>query len=312
MATQTYVKPTNNPYQVGQLQSEINSDPSIVPSCTEVSGVGEDLTLTFAAPLSTDEEAALDALILAHIPEPQSVDAVMFPLSEIDGKKLAVHTSSKPYVPGIKTYAVWTGCGDDVDGTTDIGDGPLVHLDAEVGTPMKSVDVKFLPEAGRVWIHEGYLMFDGGGEGDHMSADICAEPTPTQFQANIDYIFENNWMKPAPGGPGTGTHGLAANPILVPRTFSKDGWWDFDGTNLSFNAEQKGAYHISDIERTVHRYINRIPCTGSSYGYFTMSSNETTELPAGYFMRITQHNVSDTSWHASVIMEIYRERTHDP
>ena len=227
-----------------------------------------------------------------------------------------MHSSPKPYVPGKRTYAVWTGCGDDIAGD-DIGDGPMVHLDAEAGVATKHVDVKFLPDAGRVWIHEGYLMFDNGGEGDFMSADIRAYATPLQQSVALDLeLVDNgkgsNWVVFASGGPGTGTHGFNGTPVLLPRSFSHDGHWNYDGTNLTPAPAQDGDFNICDAEMIVHRYINRIPTTGSSYGYFTMSSNETTELPAGYYMRIIQHNVSDTVWHASVIMEIYRERTHDP
>lgn len=238
------------------------------------------------------------------------------PKSELDGTKLAVHSSPKPTVAGVRTYAVWTGCGDDIAGN-DIGDGPHVEFNSEVDTAQKHVDVEFLANAGRVWIHEGYLRFEGGGVGDYMSADIRAKATPLQTSVDLDYeLVDNgkgsNWVKLAAGGPGTGTHGFAGQPVLLPRSFSADGHWDYDGTNLTPNLAGTGGYHICDAEQVVHRYINRIPCQGSSYGYFTMSSNETTELPAGYYMRIIQHNVSNTVWNASVLMEIYRQRTHDP
>lgn len=307
MATYNKTK-TGGSYQVGQLQQEINADAGIVPSCLSVAGSGENLVLEFAAALSAGEETTLDALILAHVPNPQSVDVDQLPLSELDDTKLAVHASQKPYVPGIHSYAVWTGSGDDIAGN-DIGDGPLVHLDAEPGTPVKTVDVEFLANAGRVWIHEGYLKFDDGGEGDYMSSDIVARATPLQTSTDLDYNIVDDWLVYA--GPGAGTHGLAGQPVLCPRTYAHDGDWNYDGTNLT-PAAGDGEYKITTVERIVHRYINRIPCSGSSYGYFTMSSNETTELPQGYFMRISQHNVSDTVWHASVIMELYRERTHDP
>lgn len=234
------------------------------------------------------------------------------PKSELDGLKIAVHSSPKPYVPGSRTYAIWTGAGDDIGGGV-IGDGPTLHLDMQVGQATTSVDVKFLADQGRVWLHEGYLKFTGAGDGDFMNASVVAEPTALQQSVQLDLEVTDNWIKFAAGGPGTGTHGFADPTAitLVPRTFSKDGDWNFDGTNLT-PASGDGLYKISDIERTVHRYINKIPCYGDCSTYFTMSSNESTELPKGYFLRITGHNVSNSDWHASIIMEIYRERTFQP
>ena len=88
------------------------------------------------------------------------------------------------------------------------------------------------------------------------------------------------------------------------------GDWNYDGTNLT-PASGDGEYKMANVEKIVHRYIHKIPCCGT-VPYFTMSSDETTELPAGYFLRITAHNVSLTTWNASVIVEIYRERTFVP
>ena len=136
--------------------------------------------------------------------------------------------------------------------------------------------------------------------------------TPVQDAQNLDLVIEDDWIKYSPSGPGTGTHGFGGSPVLVPRSFSKDGDWDYDGTNLTPNFTSTGGFKISSIERNVHRYINKIPCCGSCPTYFSMSSDETTELPAGYFLRINVHNVSNGTWHADVIMEMYRERTHIP
>jgi hypothetical protein len=231
------------------------------------------------------------------------------PLSDLDGTKLAVHSSSKPTIAGT-TYAVWAGAGDDIGGNA-IGAGPITQFTSAISTAIKTVDVEFLSTAGRIWLHEGYLTFKGGGLGDYMSADVVAKATALQTSVDLDYEISSNWVKAAAGGAGTGTHGWAGTPVLIPRSFSKDGWWDYDGVTLTANATQTGGYHISDIERIAHRFFNRVLCFGDSYGYFTMSSDEATELPAGYLMRITQHNVSDTVWDASIVMEIYREKTVD-
>lgn len=236
------------------------------------------------------------------------------PLSDIDdGKKLAVHPTYKPRVEGLTTYAVWCGNGDNPS-TGEIGGGDLLEFDMTTGTATVSKDMKFHPDNGRVWIHEGYLKFEGGGSGDYLCAEFRSEATPLQTSVNLDLEITDNWIHLAAGGAGNGTHGWAdADKIaLIPRHFSQDGDWDYDGVTLTPNVGGTGLYKISDIERSVHKFINKIPCRGSSTTYFSMSSDETAELVANYFVRVSCHNISDTNWTASAIVEIYRERTAIP
>lgn len=232
--------------------------------------------------------------------------------------KLAVHSSAKPEPVGHSTYAVWAGCGDDLtqeDERLSIGGGELLSFNMTYGTPLVSKDVKFDPRHGRVWIHEAYLKFENGGVQDYLTADIIAPATPlltgSPLPGSADYIVEDDWVKYSPGGPGTGTHMLAGMPVLMERPFDKDGDWDYDGVNLTPNFAGTGQYKITAAERVAHRYFNKVPLFGSSTTYFTMSSDETAELPIsmGYFIRINVHNASNSNWNLSAIMEIYRERT---
>ena len=236
------------------------------------------------------------------------------PISDLDGKKLAVHTSSKPYIEGQTTYAVWTGSGDNIMSGM-MCDGDILEFDNVTGTAEVSIDVKFNQAMnGRIWLHEGYLKFEGGGAGDYMDAKIIAMATPLQTAVNLDLIITDNWITYSTGGAGTGTHGFAdANQIvLIPRAYSNDGDWDYDGTNLTPNFTNTGGYKMSDVEQIVHKYMNKLPCRGSSHTFFSMTSDDTTELLQNYYMRITTYNNSDTNWFATVIMEIYRERTYNP
>lgn len=233
------------------------------------------------------------------------------PISELDGVKIAVHSSPKPIVNGVTTYVVWTGSGDHPD-TGLICGGELLEYNLEPGLAQKSIDVKFNQAInGRVWIHEGYLKFENGGNGDHFIAEILSEPTPLQTLVNLDLVVDSNGII-SYAGPGVGTHGWAdaTKIVLIPRTFSKNGKWDYDGTNLTPNLSGTGEYNISTNEEIIHRYINKIPCRGSCNSYFSMTSNETTEIFENYFMRVTAVNASNTTWYATVLMEIYRERTY--
>lgn len=246
------------------------------------------------------------------------------------GGKIAVHSSPKPEPPGITTYVIWSGSGDDITApsTDSIGAGDLMVFNMDGGPgSSKTIDVKFDPAHGRVWIHEAYIRYTDGGFGDHMTVDVIAPATPliditgspglgSPLPGSPDYtVDEDGWVHYSLGGPGTGTHILAGTPVLLPRTFSHDGDWDWDGgVNLVPNFAGTGEYKMTAVETTVHRYINKIPCFGSSHNYFTLSSDESAELPVagGYFCRVTCHNVSGNTWSASCFMEIFRERSFTP
>jgi len=232
----------------------------------------------------------------------------VFTKSSIDGKSLLVHSSYKPSISDTSIYAAWVGSGDDVDNDI-IGAGELLEFDMEPGLSTVSKVIKFTPSAGRVWIHEGYLKFTNGGKGDNLTADVVAPATLLQQSVNLDLILDGDQVKLSPSGPGTGTHGFAATPVLIPRTFSKDGGWDYDGVNLTPNMSNTGMFMIRNVKIAIHRYINRIPCIGTASSYVSLSSNETTELILPYYIEITCNNVSDTTWTTSVLLEIYREKT---
>jgi len=236
------------------------------------------------------------------------------PISNLDGVKLAVHTSSKPYLEGKTTYAVWTGSGDNAMNGM-MCDGDILEFDLVPGKSEHAIEVKHDQAMnGRVWIHEGYLKFEGGGSGDYVDATVVAMATPLQTAVNLDLIITDNWITYSVGGAGTGTHGFAdaAKIVLVPRPFSRDGDWDYDGTNLTPNFTNTGGYKMSDIERIVSKYMNKLPCRGTCNNFFSMTSDDTSELLQNYFIRITAHNVSNTTWFATAIIEIFRERTFNP
>ena len=242
----------------------------------------------------------------------------LYPESKTLSGKIAVHSSSKAEPEGTDTYVVWTGAGDDLSLPPEdsCGAGPPLAFNCTIGSPQAIHDVKFDPAHGRVWIHEAYIRFENGGFQDYLTAHIMAPATQVQTLANLDLLVDaEGWVTYSPSGPGTGTHGFAASPALLPRTFAKDGDWDYDPVNgLTPNFEGNGGYKINVNDTSVHRYVHKIPCFGSSATYFAMTSDETAELPVeqGYYLRIIAQNDSNTNWSATVFMEIYRERTIVP
>lgn len=307
MATSFDFVATINP---SQLHNEINNSVDFTATVIAVNVEGDtSVTIVFNTDLSGAEETALDVIVEAHIPEQEILNVSTLPRSLLDGKKLAVHASYKPDIGEETTYAVWSGAGDDmVNGV--VGEGEMLHFDLHTGTPTVTRSLKFLPSAGRVWIHEAYLKFTGGGEGDYISSSVIAPPSAVQQAVNLDLIMDGDFVKYSPGGPGTGTHGFAATPTLIPRRYSKDGSWNYDETTgLTPNFTNEGEYKISTVKAEVHKYFSKLPVCGDCTTYFSMTSEETMEVLQPYYIEITATNVSDTDWHASVIVEMYRQRT---
>lgn len=312
-----YIKVKSGEYEVIQLQTEVNSDLTIVPSCTAISAKGNQLTLTFAAALSGVEETALDTVISNHVPAVEDVPATLLPRSSVDGFKLAVHSSSKPEHDQ-QTFAMWTGSGDDLnDPQGQLCGGEMLEFDCDGDQGSTEIKrLKFNPIHGKVWVHEAYLRFENGGQGDFIEAFVVAEPTPLQQAANLDLVVDGEgYISLSPGGPGTGTHGFAdATKIqLLPRTFSKDGDWDYsEAGGLVPNLTGTGQYKICENTSRVHRYYSKIPCHGTCSTYFSMTSDDTAWLAPGFYVEIIAHKNSTNDWMASIIVEIYRERTYLP
>lgn len=232
-----------------------------------------------------------------------------FPISDV-GTKMAVHDSPKPVVPGKSIYAYWCGAGDDVVNHV-IGGGQKAILKTVVGQATTSVDLKFDSQFGKVYLHDGFIIWKDAGVGedlgDSVSVEIIASPTSLQTAANLNYVIESNKVKAV--APGTGTHGFAASPTLVPN-ITTTGWWNYDATaGLTFSTTQTGKYDIWDIEKTANRFVNKFLVFGTNNTYTDLSSEDTSEIPAGYFIRMIAHNVSDTVWYACILMEMFRERT---
>lgn len=232
-----------------------------------------------------------------------------FPISEI-GSKIWVHSSSKPVLPDTQLYVQWIGAGDDTINHI-IGEGPLGIINNSPGTPISTVDFEFDESFGAIYIHEGFATWQNAQPGDYLSALIVAEGTHLQQVQNLDLVLDSdNYVLYSTGGPGTGTHGFASQPYLLNRTFSKDGDWDYSAaTSLVPNFTKTGEYKINVNEMPVHRFINKLPIFGTNTNPFRMPSEDTFDLPHGYFLRIEAHNVSNTDWQAAIMITVYRART---
>lgn len=241
--------------------------------------------------------------------KPDGVEVRVAQTSDIgENKKIWVHTSSKPEIDGKQFYIQYSGAGDDIAGGL-IGGGNMLQVQMEIGEAEKAVDVDFITDKGDVYIHEAYAMWCDAGWGDTFSVEIYAKATPMQTLQDLHYIIVDNVVMASPGGPGTGTHGFAGNPVLL-KMNDWSGLWDYDSVNgLRPNLEGKGRFHIMDKQLMVNRFMNRIPVHGSNHNPTRFDSNDTAWMPPGYFLRLTAHNNSNTKWNLSLSMTTFRETT---
>ena len=295
----------------GQLYTEINNNVNMQATCIEIRSLGGGYyDVVFNQGLTAEESTLVQNLANEHNPaDPEPSDFIT--LSDLDNKRLAVHASTKPLVENT-VYVVFTGCGDDMSG--EGGGGEMLEFCLEPGTPSKHIDVEFNPVHGRTWIHEAYLRFENGGHGDYLDAGIMAKPTNLQTVANLWLVVDDDGYVTSPQDLSQATHGFADyNVALLPRTFSMDGDWDLHPVQgLIPNYEGKGEYKISINEVMIHRYVHKVPCVGTCPTYFSLQSSEAAQIHPNYFLRVNAYNNSDTEWHASIFLEVYRERTIIP
>lgn len=236
--------------------------------------------------------------------------------SEIGSKKLWVHNSAKPEITGKQFFAHYTGCGDNLEDKT-IGTGEHLLFELEPGIPKVVKRIEFVTggEHGDVYVHEAYANWANAGFGDWFTVCVYAKGTPLQTATDLDLVLEThdhgNWVRPAPGGPGTGTHGFAGTPIIVERQLY-DGYWDYSSeTGLVPNYDGKGCFNISDVDVKVNEFMNHIPLMGSSNGFTRFESDDTAWIPPGYYINVSATNNSNTSWKLVMAMTVFREKTVD-
>ena len=107
----------------------------------------------------------------------------------------------------------------------------------------------------------------------------------------------------------TPTHGFGGIPNVIMRERARDGEWDYDGTNILPNMTGEGNCRININEMSVHRYVNKLPVLGDTTAWLELETTEAGFIPPGYFICITAVNDSESSWTASIIINIYREQT---
>lgn len=229
-----------------------------------------------------------------------------------DEYKIAVHSSAKPTrtdTPhGFNTH--WCGAADDVENHL-LGQGPLCYMELTPGTASLTRSFEFDPLFGRVFMLHGYFGYDNAGPGDYFSIADVANATPLQELFDLDLELDGNKIKFADGGEGSGTHGFAGSPVLVPN-LSGAGYWNYTAENgLEPSFDQSGYFDFYNVEVEVDRFMNRIPVFGSNHVTMSLEAADYSELPPGHKLVMTAYNNSNTTWKIWAFLECYRERSVD-
>lgn len=238
---------------------------------------------------------------------PYLVQPVDLPKNLTTGDKLVFHESSRPDTKDKQFISCWAGAGDDTVNHVLWG-GPLLGIENEVDVSSKSVEARFDPQFGDVWVHEGYAMWENGGWGDELDVYVIAPGAPLQQVANLDLVVSANRVKYSQSGPGTGTHGFADTPAPVVM-HNDDGDWDLVGGSLQPNFAGTGEYCIFTDEKVANHFISRLPITGTNYSYTMLQSADSSVLPYPYFIRLQTTNNSNSAWKIWFFLTLYRERT---
>ena len=236
--------------------------------------------------------------------------------SSTSSKKIATHVSTKPIVSDKVFYATWCGAGDDMN-TGEVGAGPLAVIEGDAVAGAKfSQKAEFHPNNGEVHLFDGYIQWEGAAVGDDVCVEVRAAPTVLQQAINLDLVVDGDgWISYSQSGPGTGTHGFGGVPSLIVRSFSMDGEWDYSSeTGLVPNFAGTGGYKISTQDKLVHRFVNRIPVIGSSYGVFTLDSSEATLIPQGLYIQMEACQGANPTGNLKVscMMFLWRQVTGQP
>lgn len=325
MATEfTYTMASVN---LPQLEEEIQLS-SITIAIDRIDKAGTDVTVHFKADISAGEETTLDTLTADHVAQPVEaaknpvlmheintetglVEPVQFSSSEGRSRVLA---STKPVLPGKILYFYWAGVSDDVSdpAKVGVGNGNPVLIDVEVGDATKKVDLYFgnYSHGELVYIAGGAFQWENTTFGDAISMIVMAAATPTQQSVNLDYNVDGDNRLIATT-PGTGTHGLAGTPVFVPHYCNK-GYWNLTADfQAEFRPGGDGMFDWYTVEREAARFVNQLPLFGTETKGLQLSSPETSQLPAGYFLRICCHNGTGTAWKLTGSVMLYREIVGD-
>lgn len=199
----------------------------------------------------------------------------------------------------------WTSKGDNIS-TNQIGQGQTMVITNEVDLPEKQVDIEFLPAS--TYMHGGAVSWQDASVQDSISVEVIALATDIIAGGNLSVTIVDN--KIVPTERGAGTHEIAGMPTVVDSK-GNTGYWNFSNGSLLEAPNQDGNVDLYTVDMAVACLVNNLPTVPTtSYGQNIKSENAWKVLP-GYKFRFKTHNVSNTTWTATLSLAMFRKQTID-
>ena len=242
----------------------------------------------------------------------QNIKPFSFPISIVDnlkvGNKLKVASSPKPESETKSYFSCWSNSGDDVINHIIWG-GDKLSFSFSPGINKIEKRLYFDPVFGDVFIYSGCCMWKNGNEGDSMYAGLWGPATLLQTHVNLNLVLEGTRVKYSEDGPGTGTHGFASNPILIPNK-TRSGYWNYSPvTGLVPDLTGNGKYDIFTEEKEVFRMINGLEFFGNSNGYIDIKGLDSVQILYPYFIKVVFETNGNSNLYASCYLCLYRENS---
>jgi hypothetical protein len=212
---------------IAQLQDEILGS-SITIAVQSISSSNNDVTITFKADLSVQEESILDSIIENHVPQDEeTADVVKLGSTEDNYGTPIVYATSKP----LDHYVCFQGASDSVD---EIGGGNKITFHLSSKTEKQTKEFTFNED---VYIKDGYMITKNAPLGACIDIEIIHplyNIVVMAFGKKIP-IFGSGWFP-----LDTEDRGFLPKGMIVRITI-----WNSNGTDENLDEEYPANFYVS-------------------------------------------------------------------
>lgn len=301
-------------------------DSAITKALDHINTQADACYVWFKDVLTVEEQALLSSLVAAHqgdqieeLAQVEVTNPVTLLATNIRGK-IEVHESSR--IPFTRTY--YTGCGDNPDVISDVGNGTQFISDHTIGQPMTQyLYLDFNIIENETWIHEGYMIWNQA-KFDMITFEIVPRTVSGTVSSGTYFnVYGGYLVVPA---AGDGTFQLLSD-ITQPHGGLVHIPFDYDGNrtapcfwNATWNSTTKqfenitaapfgdGMFNMFTVEVSLARFINKIPVIGN--GFEMMQSADADQIGQGMRLRARlETSPPDHDWDVGCILTMHRARS---
>jgi hypothetical protein len=207
-----------------------------------------------------------------------------------DSKRIIVQQSSQPIVDGKNFTRVFTGVGDTTYAVilvTSSVNAVKYRIEAVGNTDFTAIGSAD-NNVGTIFTATGA----GTGTGTVMQVADIGTGADAKIQSDIGTAEKSVTIE----------FGTTNGDVYVHEAFLL---WENAGWGDQVTAEM---VHVAS-DTVVSRYVNKIPVFGTNTDMTLMKSSDAALIPEGYGIKITAHNVSNTSWKMAMVAILHREIT---